>query len=185
MASFHFIFTMPQNNNTDVTQQLREGLKINQSFEKVPDRVAESIVPMFLTNKFIPRQVKVYDEISNDSDKIITIPEGVTRKLICGHINLATSATVGSRVLQLIIADENGVTLWVSSSTPLAASLTENYTISNDYNRGGVGTMIGIPSDLMLKPGYQIRIWDSEAVDAAADDMKIHLIFEDYSTIIL
>jgi len=48
---------MTANNNTDVSRKIRDGLKINQATDEVPTKVANSIVPVFVSNP--DRQIMV------------------------------------------------------------------------------------------------------------------------------
>ena len=118
-------------------------------------------------------QVEV-DALLNDSDKTTTIP--VTERWEVRHIfvELITTATVGSRQLRLVISDKNGGELFaVDLDATIAASLTETRTVSVFP---GSSTNTVIRPSLPCPVGGSIRIFDSAAIDAAADDMTVRIL---------
>lgn len=48
-------------NNSDLTRQLIDGAKINTSFDKVPNQLAEKVVPVMEVNPELLRKITVVD----------------------------------------------------------------------------------------------------------------------------
>jgi hypothetical protein len=116
----------------------------------------------------------------NDSDKSFTVPAGKAYELLYGSVELISTATVGNRQLVIEITDGTEIIYRIHAGTTQAASLTRHYL----FGQGNVretsfvdGTlMTPLPTGLLLKPSYVIRVYDSGAVDAAADDMDVSIM---------
>lgn len=126
--------------------------------------------------------VLVADEDANDSDKTYTFPANYLYQILNIRVELATTATVGARQLaiQLRDASDDVIGEWRPRITQ-AASLTYIYEfapgLAQDtaiYDTDLVTTPI--PPTLIVLAGYDLRIYDNNAIDAAADDMVIQLL---------
>lgn len=118
------------------------------------------------------------DSTANDSDKTITVPAGKTWELKWLHIILASTATVGNRQIKMEILDDDSVVRAdIHAGAVQAASLTRHYLCGQGVYRETSfvnGEMhVPIPHDLILHPGWSFRVYDSAAVDAAADDLTV------------
>jgi len=95
---------------------------------------------------------------------------------------LTTSATVGNRQLAVQFLDSaSDVIGGIVVGAVQAESTTRNYII-------GVGLpdltafrdtdflMTPLPENLRLPAGYQVRIYDNKAIDAAADNMIVQML---------
>ena len=113
----------------------------------------------------------------NDSDKKYTIPADQEWHILWAWVEFTTTATVGDRQLVAEIQDEwNDVIFQQRLGIVQAASLTRYYLMAP-----AVGDMDGfrdtdflttpIPPTTFLKGGDQIRMYDNNVVDPAADDM--------------
>ena len=125
----------------------------------------------------------MYDATANDSDKSFTVPTGKIWAMISGRASLTTTATVGNRTPQIRITDGTN-TVAIVSAPNLAASTTGNYPISfagatDDFARSSE-TMLASFDPLILPAGYVIRVYDSSAVDVAADDLTVVLHYVEY-----
>ena len=125
------------------------------------------------------------DTATNDSDKTFTVPAGDRYRVLSGNINLITTATVGNRQLDVQFRDDANVVLFtIRAGAVQAASVTRDYKIIPGAPRESAFVAAEIvldnmPLDMILDSGYDIRVFDSAAVDAAADDMVVHIVVQD------
>jgi hypothetical protein len=123
------------------------------------------------------------DVADNDSDKIITVASGYEWIIQSIYVKLTSTATAGNRQLTLEIQDDSSNVVAVYKvGVVQAASNTYHYMLSPNAaeltavrSSSYISTLI--PA-LHLTAGYKIRIYDSAAVDAAADDMHIQLLVQ-------
>lgn len=116
------------------------------------------------------------DAAANDSDKTITVPAGQTWHVENLFVTLATSADVGNRQLTVIISDGTNTLGNYNALAVQTASTTEYYNFAPYY-----GTATETPAGrfctpmpvFILGPAWTIRVYDSAAVAAAADDMTV------------
>jgi len=124
-----------------------------------------------------------YDSNTNDSDKSLTTPAGKIRKIIGVHVSLASTATVGNRNLRVLTTDGVNELTRAQSSSTQAASLTYQYILSTRLTNQTVSSagivIIAIP-EVILPAGYVMRVYDSAAIDAAADDMLVAWHYVEY-----
>jgi hypothetical protein len=120
------------------------------------------------------------DAAANDSDKSITVPDGEVWQLDWLHAMLQSTATVGNRQLVLGLYDNAGIPNFYGdwhAGTTQAASLARHYMFQPGMYRETAFVdgeiQIAIPQKLVAHPGWIIRVYDSAAVDAAADDLTI------------
>ena len=130
------------------------------------------------------------DELANDSDKSFIIPDHTEWQILWIWVELATTATVGNRQLEVRIQDSTGdlIGILAVASVVQAASLTRNYLFAP-----GVADLLGfrdtdylttpIPVTTFLDMTQVLRVFDNNAVDAAADDMQVHIQFAARSVI--
>lgn len=126
----------------------------------------------------VPPLYSAYDAAANDSDKTFTVPNNEMWKLNFLHVILVTTATVGNRIITLEIDDADGNNLIdLYAGAVQAASLTRHYDfIQGIYRETSFvnGELhVPIPQDCYLGPGYTLRVYDSAAIAAAADDMTV------------
>ena len=135
------------------------------------------------------------DATANDSDKSFTVPAGKIWDVMSIAATLATTATVGNRILHVYITDGTNTVYSSPSSGNVAASgyggirivPGSNYTTSALFGRldtptgmTSVSVTDSPSSKLYLPAGYVIRVWDRAAIDAAADDMTVVLHYMEY-----
>lgn len=125
--------------------------------------------------------VLVSDETANDSDKTLTVPASTYQQVLWIWVELTTTATAGARqlVIQIQDAATDVIAEWRPGATQ-AESLTRYYIFApaNADLTGFRDTdwlMTPIPPTLILTAGQIIRVYDNNAVDAAADDMVIQM----------
>lgn len=121
------------------------------------------------------------DEALNDSDKTFTVPSSVEWHIMWIWVELTTTATVGDRQLVIEIQDNaNDVTAQIRAGVVQAASLTRYYLFAPSMADLGVfrdtdWLMTPLPPTVLLDIGMQVRVYDNNAVAAAADDMVVQM----------
>ena len=119
-----------------------------------------------------------FDSTANDSDKSWVVPNNEQWKLNSVFVTLATTATAGNRVLTIEVQDElSNVIFALAAGAVQAASGTVKYSFAIGAPRETTAVngylLVNCPRDLWLSAGYTLRVYDSAAVDAAADDMTV------------
>ena len=132
------------------------------------------------------RFYKLFDAALNDSDKSFVVPTGETWDLQYLHVKLINTATVGNRQVTLLVTDDSSnVITKTTAGAVQAASATVDYIFGHSLIRetsvvAGVLTCT-IADDLILLPGWTLRVYDSAAVDAAADDMTVSFLAKQFN----
>jgi hypothetical protein len=119
-----------------------------------------------------------FDATANDSNKSWVVPDGEMWELNWAHVILASTATVGNRVVCIDVLDEDGnILLDLPSAVVQAASATNHYAFFQGIFRESAFVLsslqVPIPRSLMLKAGYTLKFYDRAAIAAAADDMTV------------
>lgn len=133
----------------------------------------------------VPPLETIYDATANDSDKSWTVPGNEIWKLNWVHVLLVTTADVGNRQMAISVADASGnVVMDLVAGVVQAASLTRHYGFLQGIFREtafvGAELQSPIPIDLYLEPGFVLRVYDSAAVAAAADDMTVSFQYQKF-----
>lgn len=120
------------------------------------------------------------DEAADDSDKEFAVPAGQVWQVLSIWVELTTTGTAGDRQLAVQVRDgSDDVVAEVRPGATQAASLTRNYLLA-----GGLPDLTSFrDTDLMMTPlpmlllpeGWDVRIYDNNGVDAAADDMVVQM----------
>lgn len=123
----------------------------------------------------------VADVTDNDSDKTITVPAATEYQLLSLLVDLVTTATAGDRQLTVLVTTGADVVIAeIPAGVVQAASLTRRYTwaVGNPDLLAfrDTATLLTPLPVLVLPAGYKIRVFDNNAVDAAADDMHVQLL---------
>ncbi len=123
----------------------------------------------------------VTDEGLNDSDKTFTVTALTAWLLNAIRVNLASTATVGNRQVQIYITDASDVIHYVNKAGAVqAASATYDYYFApgNPRETSVVSNtlLVPLPDNLWVPAGWKVRVLDSAAIDAAADDMKVYAL---------
>ena len=119
------------------------------------------------------------DTAANDSDKSWTVPAGEYWKLLSLRAVLVSTAAAGNRQLCIEISDGTDVILRIIPGGTQAASLTRYYNFAIGMTHltafiDNTHITSPLPSELMLLPGYVVRVYDKTAIDAAADDLSVY-----------
>lgn len=122
------------------------------------------------------------DVTANLSSKTIVVPRYGLWAIKSIFVKLVTTATVGNRQLRLSILTPDDVVIFFTEALAVqAASLTYRYHFlpgaANEDHAAKLWFQNGLPTDLKLPVGYKIKIEDTAAIAAAADDMDIHIMY--------
>ena len=132
-----------------------------------------------------PELKLISDEDLNDSDKIVfTVPDGEVYEVLWIHVEYAASSDAGNRALNVQFRDRD-------DDVVLQRYMGDNIIVSETWHvlfapgaplqedETGVGikqAYVPLPQPTMLPAGFDLRITDSSAVAAAADDMVVHAL---------
>ncbi len=127
----------------------------------------------------------VKDVTVNDSDKTFTVGAELAWLIHTVSVNLASTATVGNRQLQVYITDASDVIFYRGKAGAVqAASLTYDYDFAPGHPREtsvvANTLLVPLPQALWVPTGWKVRVLDSAAVDVAADDMKVYILGQEY-----
>jgi len=139
------------------------------------------------------------DETLDDSDKVFTAPTNVRWKPLSLWSEYYSTATAGSRELEVVFRDPTddqigGVHptavgasqtafIWMTLPGEVMASEAAGTTVVHAANEAvGNPTLSRFPPlpDLILPQGYDVRIYDVAAIDPAADDLIIEFLTEEW-----
>ena len=128
--------------------------------------------------------LSTFDNTADDSDKSFVVPDGRQWRIHWLHTRLITTATVGNRQFGIsILDDSSNVVLDLHSAAVQIASLTRHYECMQGVFREGSFSAdaihVPLPIDLILLPGWTLRVFDENAIDAAADDMTVSFQYEE------
>lgn len=118
------------------------------------------------------------DAAANDSDKTVVVPAGELWQLDWMHVTLVSDATVGTRQIILELYDNANVLQadWHAGATQ-AASLTRHYMFQPGLLRETAFVngeiLVATPMTLAIPSTWYLRVRDSAAIAAAADDMTV------------
>lgn len=130
------------------------------------------------------RVKKISDVTLNDSDKTLVVPAGKQWLILAAYAKLITTATVGNRQLDVLLTDAADVLFAkYQAGAVQAASLTREYVFAPAHPQETVftaGVMLrALGQGFVLLAGYKVRVYDSAAIAAAADDLDVHLLVEE------
>lgn len=125
------------------------------------------------------------DTTANDSDKTFTVPSNKIWEVLWTWIELTSTATVGNRRITLLVRDDSDdVILDSVALNTQAASVTEYYLFSplgqEPKETTSTRHFCVIPPKLYLPSGFDLRILDSATIDAAADDMNVFIMVNEW-----
>lgn len=136
------------NNNSEVTKILREGLKINQSVDDVPNDVGKTIVPVFVAN---PTPVP---EIQMESG---TLSDATTATLLTTHATRRTFIT--SMTISLAKNAANTATQFNLAATPFGKAETEIMLLRLEASTiQSMNQVIDLTIPIRLEPNTPITI---------------------------
>lgn len=113
------------------------------------------------------------DEAADDSDKVFTVPNGSVWKVLWARYTLAATATVGTRKPRFDVRDSDDNLIFRQSGNDITAGQTGTIQLSP-----GAPASEYLPPSLYLPGGFDIRVHDLAAIDAAADDLTVYIMTE-------
>lgn len=137
------------------------------------------------------RVVNYATSTTNDSDVSITVPDGKIWEIFRIFAQLSCSADVGNRTLWITISDATPTRIWnnlksgsttatqmvIAESFNLATITTTNTQFSSTLGTNPhVGVRFPLPEKFLLNGGSIIRIYDSAAIAANADDFDLIVV---------
>jgi hypothetical protein len=124
----------------------------------------------------------VSDTALNDSDKEITPPgRGATLRSV--RVEYTATATVGTRIIEIQVLDATGgdVVHGTRQATNVTASqvMIVNYSPGAPTNAPTDGALEGSQAfgAFVFEPAWRLRVVDTAAIAAAADDMVVHTVW--------
>ena len=142
-----------------------------------------------ITNEYLGPRARghirlVQEAVANDSDKTLTVTTGKVWEILHIYASLVTSADVGNRQIQLIAADDSANEIYRMNAADVQAANTTNYYHFSPRIAAAaetIATFHTIPLLTTILPGgYTLRIYDSAAIAAAADDLTINMLVIEY-----
>jgi len=164
----------------EVVQDTHDDLNANANLQ-IGDADVDASNPVFVTltdSDWTPTSAA--DEGANDSDKTILVPASTQWHFLSVRVELTTTATVGDRQIVLQLLDDSSDVIGeVRAGVVQAASLTRYYEFSPPC-----ADLLGFrDTDWLMTPlpfwvapaAWGLRVYDNNAVDAAADDMIVQM----------
>jgi len=122
------------------------------------------------------------DETLNDSDKTFTVTASVEWHILTIWVEFTSTGTAGNRQLVVELQDNAADVIgrFIAGITQ-AASLTRYYQFGPaladlEAERDADWIMTPFPPTIVLPAAYVLRVYDNNAVDAAADDMIVQIL---------
>jgi len=121
------------------------------------------------------------DTALNSSSKALsfngTVNEGTRMRIVGVRVEYTATATVGTRRLVLEITSETDVVGVIQISASITAGTSVNFHAAPGLAAGGGSdvTHVNLPNEIYVMAAGGIRVRDVAAVDAAADDMVVHV----------
>lgn len=117
----------------------------------------------------------------NDSDKTFTVPVNTEWQILWVWVEYTSTGTAGTRQLELQTQDSgSSITSQFPVGVTQSGGLTYKYLIAIGVPdltavRDDNNLTTPLPAGTFLSAGQKIRIWDNNAIDAAADDMTVKI----------
>lgn len=156
-------------------------LKLTQQQQaSIDSEVTQGTDPWIVSDDWHP--VLRADETADDSDKTFTVGADTEEQVLWVWVELTTTATVGDRQIVVELQDDGAdvIAQWRAGEVQ-AASLTRYYCFApsnadlTDF-RDTDYLMTPIPPTVILPASYVVRVYDNNAVAAAADDMVLQMM---------
>jgi len=127
--------------------------------------------------------IQLSDATANDSDKTFTVPAGVTYIPHSIAALLASTADVGDRQLDVLLTDgsDNVIAKYQAGAVqPASQSYTYVFAVNHPQETGFTGDVMlrALGEGIPLPAGYKIRVYDSAAIAATADDLTVRIMVE-------
>jgi len=157
-------------------------LGLQPGAEAVPTEIIDKVMPTIeVGNDGIFRLIR--DTTLNNSSKDFVVPLGFKWKLHSISGNLIPSGVAGNRRMAVQIIDPNTNIVYISiNNGSIPASVTTQFTFQGDAIETTVLSLGGFaplyPGE--VPGGFTVRVLDFLAVDAAADDMTVNIMYDEF-----
>ncbi len=133
----------------------------------------------------VPPIVSTFDDTANDSDKSFVVPGNEMWKLNFAHVLYVSSGDAGNRIVTIQILDEdsNVIVDFVAGAVQAAAATVHYGFLQGIFRETAVVNselQVALAADTYLKGGYTLRVFDSAAIAAAADDMTVSFQYQKF-----
>ncbi len=121
------------------------------------------------------------DTDPNNSDKTIIVPDNKIWKIITIRLKMSTTGTSGNRHLLVTFTDDNSNEIFRLQAEPShSSSRIRYYSLFNGAAKnptvGSANTFSEPLPNIILPPGFGIRIYDYATIDPTGDDLEIHIL---------
>lgn len=133
----------------------------------------------------LPNPILQEDETENDSDKTFTVPAGKIWDICWVFVELTSTATAGNRqfTIRFLGPDDDVIAEFFAAVTQ-AASLSYKYMcVEGNYHEAALvvySIEVPMPLHSILPAGFKMQVLDSNAIAAAADDMIVHMMVNEW-----
>jgi len=121
------------------------------------------------------------DTDTGDSDKAIAVTAAEEWEVMTIYVDYTASGDAGNRVLGIEFRDDSANILWAwRSAATQAASEHRYYSLGQGHGleltsfRDTNQLFASLPK-IILPATYDIHVWDTDAIAAAADDMHVYI----------
>lgn len=140
-----------------------------------------------VSERFLARErlVVLSEATNNDSNKDLdydtVIGEGAALRIDAIRVHYAASGAVGTRKLKFRVLRGTDVLREFSATLDPTANADINYEFDPGLVTGVVSGQETFPEDFYVLPGEVLRVLDSAAIAAGADDMdvRVHAAIEE------
>lgn len=133
-------------------------------------------------NSIVNNPTAVIDVTADDSDKTFVVPANKTWEVLSLMVDFESSADSGSRQVEVEFTTDEDVLLYlIVAAVTQAASLQYIYMLAqgvvDDAALFDTNKIVHLlPSGLLLPAGFKVRVRDSAAIAATADDMLVRML---------
>lgn len=147
--------------------------------------IVPTVTPIAMSDDRRGQICLLTDATLNDSAKSYVVPASEYWKVLAAYFSIATTATAGNRLMAIDFLEGTPALISrVPFGAVQAASLTWNYSAypaaPNLSAVAGVALALTapLPASFWMPTGYAIKVIDTAAIDAAADDITVRIVIE-------
>lgn len=170
-------------NKQEIIKQIIAKLRLDPARDQVPVDIIDKIMPVMVINE--TGEIKEFiDTALNSSSKFWVVPDGMIWEIQTIWVRFDATATVGTRTLVFQLLDENNVTRFqIGGDLNITANGTAFFVWSPDNSTTDVSASLYSVQNCprFVMENWTLRIIDTTAVDAAADDMVVSVMVKEKS----
>jgi len=130
-----------------------------------------------------PQMLLQRDATSNDSDKTFTVPADTQWKVLWVYVDFTATASAGNRFIRVQFrGTSDEIIMAAHADAATAATVKNRYLFAGGLQEREIDInfqVAPLPIDGWLSAGQDIRVFDSQAVAASADDMEVSIMVEE------